>query len=112
MNKSGGALSSGNEMKQAMYRAQFAKAYYNIGMIYDRMNDIEQASAFYHRAQECSENDPDGLLVNSVTYMKASTNYAVTLEKLSKREEAVETLSKLKNSFTDEMRVHNNLAII
>jgi len=44
--------------------------------------------------------------------MKASTNYAVTLEKLSKRDEAVETLSKLKDSFVDEMRVHNNLAII
>jgi len=43
-------LSTGNEMKQAMYRAQFAKAYYNIGMIYDRMNDVEQASEYYHRA--------------------------------------------------------------
>lgn len=105
-------LSTGNEMKQAMYRAQFAKAYYNIGMIYDRMNDVEQASEYYHRAQTCSENDPDEQLVNSVTYMKASTNYAVTLEKLSKRDEAVETLSKLKDSFVDEMRVHNNLAII
>jgi hypothetical protein len=42
-----------------MYRAQFAKAYYNIGMIYDRMNEIEQASEFYHRAQVCSEEDPD-----------------------------------------------------
>ena len=44
--------------------------------------------------------------------MKASTNLAVTLEKLSKRDKAVVTLNKLKTQFGEEMRVHNNLAII
>jgi Flp pilus assembly protein TadD len=50
--------------------------------------------------------------MKSATYMKASTNFAVTLEKLNKREKAVHTLNKLKHNFGEEMRVHNNLAII
>ena len=55
-------------------------------MIHDRQNDIQSASEFYKRAQTCCEQDPDKLLTNSATYMKAATNYAVTLEKLEKRE--------------------------
>ena len=50
--------------------------------------------------------------MKSATYMKASTNFAVTLEKLNKRDKAVHTLNKLKHNFGEEMRVHNNLAII
>ena len=47
-----------------------------------------------------------------MTYKKAGTNYAVTLEKLSKRDEAVDTLSSLKVRFNQEIRVFNNLGII
>ena len=44
--------------------------------------------------------------------MKAATNYAVTLERLAKRQEAVLMLGELKERFGGEMRVTNNLAII
>jgi Flp pilus assembly protein TadD len=50
--------------------------------------------------------------VKSTTYKKAGTNYAVTLEKLSKRDEAVKTLITLKSTFNNEVRVFNNLGII
>ena len=61
---------------------------------------------------ETCEEDPKKQLVKSVTYKKAGTNYAVTLEKLSRREEAVTTLSSLKVRFNQEIRVFNNLGII
>jgi len=44
--------------------------------------------------------------------MKAMTNYAVTLEKLGKRSEALEVFDQLKFHFRDEIRIYNNLGII
>ena len=40
------------------------------------------------------------------------TNYAVTLEKLSRRPEALKVLEMLETHFADEVRVHNNMGII
>jgi tetratricopeptide (TPR) repeat protein len=61
--------------------------------------------------QKCEE-DEDSDLTKSATYKKAGTNKAVTLEKLGSRDEAVETLNKLKGNFGNEVRVYNNLGII
>ena len=61
---------------------------------------------------ETCEADPKNQLTKSVTYKKAGTNYAVTLEKLNKRDDAVATLTNLKNAFGNEVRVFNNLGII
>lgn len=58
------------------------------------------------------ESDPKGQLTKSVTYKKAGTNYAVTMEKLNQREQAVTTLNNLKSTFNNEVRVYNNLGII
>lgn len=44
--------------------------------------------------------------------MKAVTNYAVTLEKLGKREEAIKVLEGVKEQFKDEIRIFNNLGIL
>jgi tetratricopeptide (TPR) repeat protein len=44
--------------------------------------------------------------------MKAMTNYAVTLEKLGKRVEALELLDQLKDNFKEEIRIYNNLGIV
>ena len=52
------------------------------------------------------------MLCRSATYKKAGTNYAVTLEKLEQREEAINTLKTIKDSFYNEVRVSNNLGII
>ena len=95
-----------------LFRAQFAKSYYNIGMIFDKLSQVQGASDAYKHAMECCERDPKGQLVKSVTYKKAGTNYAVTLEKLNKRDDAVATLSSLKDAFGNEVRVFNNLGII
>ena len=57
------------------------------------------------------EQDPKGQLKKQATYKKAGTNYAVTLEKLTRREDAVTTLLTLKDSFSTEVRIFNNLGI-
>lgn len=50
--------------------------------------------------------------MNQSYYVKSCTNYAVTLEKLGKRQEAIELLNNLKDIFRNEIRVFNNLGII
>ena len=95
-----------------LYRAQFSKSYYNIGLVYDKMGKSSDASSNYKRAMETCEADPKDILVRSATYKKAGTNYAVTLEKLNERDEAVKTLQSIKGNFYNEIRVHNNLGII
>ena len=70
------------------------------------------ASASYLMAMTTCRNDPQGQLTKSATYKKAGTNYAVTLEKLGQRETAVSTLTALKATFGNEVRVYNNLGII
>jgi hypothetical protein len=59
--------------------------------------------------EKCEEEK--SLKISSI-YKKACTNYAVTLEKLNKREEAVNQLEKLLDRFQSEVRIHNNLGII
>ena len=44
--------------------------------------------------------------------MKVMTNYSVTLEKMQKRDEAIEILNKLKETYSNEIRVYNNLGIV
>ena len=95
-----------------LYKVQFAKSYYNIGMIYDKLGHVQMASASYLMAMTTCRNDPQGQLTKSATYKKAGTNYAVTLEKLGQRDTAVSTLTALKDTFGNEVRVYNNLGII
>lgn len=95
-----------------MFRAQFSKAYYNIGMIYDKMGKTKEASDSYKKSLKKCEEDPNKKLIQSATYKKAGTNYAVTLEKLGERDEAIKMLQELKVSFGNEVRVYNNLGII
>ena len=45
-------------------------------------------------------------------YKKVGTNYAIVLEKLSRRDEAHTLLQNLKVNFESEARVHNNLGIV
>lgn len=44
--------------------------------------------------------------------MKAVTNFAVILEKLGQRKEAIDVLNNLKHTFRGEIRIYNNLGII
>ena len=81
-------------------------------MIYDKLGQVQMASDSYKQSMETCENDPKKQLTRSATYKKAGTNYAVTLEKLNRREDAVETLSGLKQNFVSEVRLFNNLGII
>lgn len=75
-----------------MFRDQFAKAYYNIGMIQDKLGKIQEAANSYKLALDKCESDPDEQLVKSSIYKKAGTNYAVTLEKLGLRDQAMKLL--------------------
>ena len=81
-------------------------------MIYDKLGEVQMASDSYLMSMTTCRNDPQGQLTKSATYKKAGTNYAVTLEKLGQRVTAVSTLSALKNTFGNEVRVYNNLGII
>ena len=101
----------GDAQTRDLYRAQFSKAYYNIGMIYDRLSDIARASTYYKKSLDVS-GEQQSQNPKSVHYMKAMTNYAVTLEKLGKRPKSVQTFQKLREDFPEEIRVHNNLGIV
>jgi hypothetical protein len=52
-------------------------------MIYDRLGDINNASINYKRAIDKCLDDKSGINQKSTHYMKAMTNYAITLEKLN-----------------------------
>ena len=105
------AQNDGSEYSE-LYREQFAKAYYNMGLIYDKKGQAGPASENYKRAMDTCQQDPRGVLIRSATYKKAGTNYAVTLEKLNQRRDAVSTLQDIKGAFCNEIRVYNNLGVI
>jgi len=46
-----------------MFRAQFSKAYYNIGMIYDKMGKTKEASDSYKKSLKKCEEDPNKKLI-------------------------------------------------
>ena len=79
-------------------------------MIYDRMGQVLTASNNYKLAIDKCNGD-EALMKSSIC-KKAGTNYAVTLEKLGRRDEAINQLDKLRDNFNNEVRVHNNLGII
>lgn len=61
-------------------------------MIYDRLGDIQKASHYYKiTIEKCTDvkKSQSEKLNNNSQYMKAMTNYAVTLEKLGKRQESI-----------------------
>jgi len=55
-------------------------------MIYDKMGKTKEASDSYKKSLKKCEEDPNKKLIQSATYKKAGTNYAVTLEKLGERD--------------------------
>lgn len=46
-----------------MFRAQFSKAYYNIGMIYDKLGKTQEACDSYKKSLTKCEQDPQKKLV-------------------------------------------------
>ena len=58
----------------------------------------------YKQALDKCEGDPDNMLVNSATYKKAGTNYAVALEKTGVRKDAIDWLQRLGKQFGEEVR--------
>lgn len=81
-------------------------------MIYDRLGDISRASNYYRYAINKCKEDKTMQSLHQSYYAKSVTNYAVTLEKLGKRQDAIDLLMKLKDDFKEEIRVLNNLGII
>jgi tetratricopeptide (TPR) repeat protein len=61
-------------------------------MIFDKMGKLNEAADSYKKAIGKCEEDSEQKLLHSSTYKKAGTNYAVTLEKLGKRDEAIKLL--------------------
>lgn len=83
-----------HDRNTSVFRSQFAKAYYNIGMIQDKIGKIRDAADSYKKSIEKCLSDEK--LKQSTTYKKAGTNYAVALEKLGKRDDAIQLLNELK----------------
>ena len=48
-----------SNQRSELFRAQFAKAYYNMGMIQDRCGKTKEAGDSYKKAIEKCEGDPD-----------------------------------------------------
>eukprot|EP00347_Sterkiella_histriomuscorum_P012671 403367671 len=93
-------------------RPHVIKILYNLGMIYDRLGDISRASNYYRYAIAKCKEDNSLQSMHQSYYAKACTNYAVSLEKMGKRQEAIDLLNQLKEEFREEIRVLNNLGII
>ena len=53
------------------------------------MGKTNEAADSYKKAIEKCSSDPNSKLIHSSTYKKAGTNFAVALEKLGMRDEAV-----------------------
>jgi len=74
------------EVKQ-LFAQQFAKAYYNIGLIFDQRNEVKSAITNYEKAfnrmielkSQGTGTGPDSF--SQDTFFKTSTNLAVCLEK-------------------------------
>lgn len=81
-------------------------------MIYDRLGDILQASNYYKKCIRKCETDETQALVKSQIYVKSVTNFAVTKEKLGKRDEGIKILENIKKDFNGEVRILNNLGIL
>jgi len=79
-------------------------------MILDKVGKIKEAADSYKKSLDMCSTDEK--LKKSSTYKKGGTNYAVALEKLGRRDEAISLLNELKRQFGNEVRVHNNLGII
>jgi tetratricopeptide (TPR) repeat protein len=67
------------------------------------------ADAYKLAMHKCSS---DAKLMQTSTYKKTATNYAVILEKIGRRNEATRLLHDLKTQFAGEVKVLNNLGII
>ena len=76
------------------------------------MGNLRLAAENYKKALDKCENDQK--LQKSSTFKKAGTNYAIALEKLGKRNEAVTQLESLKrsSSFGHEVLINNNLGTL
>ena len=45
---------------QELYKKQFAKAYFNMGMIYERIGDLDKAGVYYRKSiEKCEFNNDD-----------------------------------------------------
>ena len=96
---------------RALFARQFAKAYFNIGLIYDHIGDVQNAVENYDksyskfieitRGHEPDQSPSPADLsdpANQPTFLKVCTNLASCLEKRGSegdRKRALEVLSKL-----------------
>jgi tetratricopeptide (TPR) repeat protein len=83
-----------------LFTQQFAKAYFNIGLIYDQRNDVQNAITNYDKAFQkmvaLKEKQPPNTILpdpySEDTFFKTSTNMAVCLQKSGQHERAIEIL--------------------
>ena len=98
---------------RAIFKNQFQKAYFNLGVINDRMGDIEEACVWYEKALERGIGLMDHQSLASFacvidwetvfqvekpshTIVKSACNLSVCYEKLGNRQAALDILNGLK----------------
>ena len=64
-------------------------------MIHEKNGKHQEAADSYKKSMDTCQGDPKNQLVKSATYKKSGSNYAVCLEKLNQREDALLTLESL-----------------
>ena len=95
-----------------LFRAQFAKSYYNMGMIYEKLGDTKLSADSYKKSMDTCESDEARILVKSATYKKAGANYSAACAQLDKREEAMAVTDKMKDTFGKDLKIMINTGII
>jgi tetratricopeptide (TPR) repeat protein len=96
--------------KALLLRAQFAKAYFNMAVIYSKLGMHPEAAHNYKKAILKCQETPE--LRESLTYKKAATNYSIILERLGQRDQAIALLTELQATFNGEVLVANNIGIL
>lgn len=124
----GERLSSQYSEIKLIFKNQFQKAYFNIGIIYDRMGDIDEASHWYEKAVEkgigLNEQSPLSTIANELDWglvfvsekpthctVKAACNLSVCYEKMGNREVAMEILHGMKSKLTSQNSLMSEFAI-
>ena len=109
-----------------LFGQQFAKAYFNIALIYDQDNDLKNAIIYYDKSYKkmietkanqnqnlAAKNSPDPY--SQASFFKTCTNFAVCLEKSGQRERAMQVMAKLQqgnSDFENDSKFNINMGVL
>ena len=101
---------------RAHFSSQFAKAYFNIGMLLDREGEYAEATEYYEKAYYKELNhlkDPQEGASVSMCFVKTATNLAVCYEKQGLRDQAMKVCKLLReHGINHDAKLNNNMGVL